>query len=325
MLFYKWIATVFCFFLFNLSFINIFHLNFIEAAERESTIKGTIRISGAWALYPMMIRWGEEFRKVNPQLRLDISAGGAGKGVADVLANLTDIGMVSRNITNEEIKNGAFYLPVVKDAVFPTMNSNNVLSSVILKKGLKKQQLIDLWINGKILTWGEFGGNHSKKRVQVYTRSDSCGAAETWANYLGGKKQEDLKGVGVYGDPGLADAVKKDISGVGFNNLNYAFDSKSGQPISGIMIIPIDVNENGKIDPKEDVGTKQKAIKAVITGAYPSPPARDLYLVARGKFKGPAKEFVKWVMTEGQKYVEEAGYIRLPATQIKKGLKTLEN
>ncbi|MCK4445390.1 MAG: hypothetical protein KAW09_12655, partial [Thermoplasmata archaeon] len=43
-----------------------------------------IRVSGAWALYPMMVRWGEEYRTVNPELRVDVSGGGAGQGMTDV-------------------------------------------------------------------------------------------------------------------------------------------------------------------------------------------------------------------------------------------------
>ena len=98
-----------------------------EANEADGTniLKGTVRVSGAWALYPMMVRWGEEFRKTYPDVRVDISAGGAGKGVADALSGLVDIGMVSREIKEEEIKQGATYVPVVKDAVFPTINSAN--------------------------------------------------------------------------------------------------------------------------------------------------------------------------------------------------------
>ena len=42
----------------------------------------------------------------------------------------------------------------------------------------------------------------SKEKINVYTRSDACGAAEMWAKYMG-KKQEDLKGIGIYGDPGM--------------------------------------------------------------------------------------------------------------------------
>ena len=295
----------------------------ITAADPTQGMKGTVRISGAWALYPMMVKWGEEFRKTYPNMRIDISAGGAGKGIADALAGMVDIGMVSRDIRPEEIKPGTTYVPVVKDAVFPTINSNNPVLKKIAEKGIKKKTFDDLWITGKPLTWGEISGTPTKKAVQVYTRSDSCGAAETWAHYLG-KKQEDLKGVGVYGDPGLAEAVKRDVYGVGYNNLNYAYEAKTGLPIAGIQIIPIDVNENGKIDAAEDLNTKEKAIKAVTSGVYPSPPARDLYLITKENFKEPSKTFVKWILTDGQKYVSEVGYIKITPKQINESLKKLD-
>ena len=272
----------------------------------------------------MMVKWGEEFRKVYPKVKVDISAGGAGKGVADALAGLVNVGMVSREITQEEVKQGAFYVPVVKDAVFPMMNDENpVFQKGLSAKGMKKQTFIDLWIKGKDLTWGEIAGNDSKYKVHVYTRSDSCGAAETWAQYLGGKKQEDLQGIGVYGDPGLAEAVRKDPLGIGYNNLNYAYDFKTGLPPKGLRIVPIDLNENGKVDPEEDLKTKNRAIQAIASGIYPSPPARDLYLLTKENFKGLTKEFIRWILTDGQKYVEEIGYIKLTKTQVNLALKKL--
>ncbi|MBS1233016.1 MAG: ABC-type phosphate transport system, periplasmic component [Nitrospirae bacterium] len=313
------VVYLFCFIL----FVSFLYSSQVMAADPAQNLKGTVRISGAWALYPMMVKWGEEFRKTYPGIRIDISAGGAGKGIADALNGLVDIGMVSRDIRPEEIKPGTTYVPVVKDAVFPTMSMNNPAMKNIAKKGIKKKTFNDLWILGKPLTWGEISGTNTKNSMQVYTRSDSCGAAETWAHYLG-KKQEDLKGVGVYGDPGLAEAVKRDVYGVGYNNLNYAYDAKTGLPVAGIQIIPIDVNENGKIDPNEDLSTKEKAIKAVLSGVYPSPPARDLYLITKERFKEPSKTFVQWILTEGQKYVNEVGYIKIAPKQIAESLKKLE-
>ncbi|MDQ5984364.1 MAG: Protein SphX [Syntrophus sp. SKADARSKE-3] len=305
-----------CFLLVGLAGIN-------EAAAGNQSpalsVQGRIRVSGAWALYPMMVKWAEEFKKVNPKVRIDISAGGAGKGVVDALSGLVDIGMVSREIRQEEARQKAFYIPVVKDAVFPTINQNNPVLAELMKKGLKKKAFVDLWISGRPMTWGELAGVVSPQKVRVYTRSDSCGAAETWAKYLG-KQQEDLGGVAVYGDPGVAEAVRKDVSGIGFNNLNYAYDMKTGRPVPGIQIVPIDANENGKIDPSERLRTKQEAIHAVVSGVYPSPPARDLYLVSKESFKGSAKEFVRWILTSGQKYVEDVGYLRISPVQLKSAL-----
>lgn len=294
-----------------------------SGGNKEEQKKGapvTIRVSGAWALYPMMIRWADEFTKTHPSYRIDIAAGGAGKGVADTLAGLVDIGMVSRDIKNEELQRGAWHVPVVKDAVFPIMNADNPALPELLSRGLTKKKFLALWIEGKAHTWGQLTGGSAGNQVRVYTRSDACGAAETWAKYLADHRQEDLRGVAVYGDPGVTEAVRKDISGIGYNNLNYAYDTKSGLPQKGIRIIPIDINENGRIDSEEDLTTKEKAIRAVSTGIYPSPPVRDLNLVVKGKLSVPVREFISWILKDGQRFVGEVGYIRISEKQIKDAL-----
>lgn len=79
-----------------------------ESPSGEGELKGTITISGAFALYPLMVRWGEEFQKLHPDVKFDISAGGAGKGMTDALNGAVDIGMVSRAIAPEEEQKGAF-------------------------------------------------------------------------------------------------------------------------------------------------------------------------------------------------------------------------
>ncbi len=156
------------------------------------------------------------------------------------------------------------------------------------------------------------GGTEGRYALNVYTRSDACGAAETWAKYLGNYSQEDFEGTAVYGDPGLAEAVRKDSLGIGYNNLNFAYDMESGRQLSGLRVIPIDINDNGRIDADEDFyDDKAKLTAAVATGLYPSPPARDENLVTRGEFKGAPNAFVRWILTDGQEYCSEVGYIAL--------------
>jgi phosphate transport system substrate-binding protein len=293
--------------------------------QSKEKLEGNITISGAFALYPLAVKWAEEFQKVYPGVRIDVSAGGAGKGMMDVLSNMVDIGMVSREIHPEEIKKGAFGIAVTKDAVVPTVNALNPNINDILAKGLKKEVLLNTWITGKIKTWGQALGTKSSATVRVYTRSDACGAAETWAKYFG-KMQEDLIGVGVYGDPGLAEAVAKDPLGIGFNNIAFAYNIRTKLPNEGIKVAPIDLNNNGKIDPEENFYDKMDdIIDAIATDKYPSPPARDLYFVTAGK---PAKkelvEFIKWVLGNGQQYVLETGYINLSKEKLENQLNKIK-
>ena len=291
-----------------------------DSASMSDVSQQTITISGAWALYPMMVRWAEEFHNKYPEVEFDISAGGAGKGMADALAGAVDIGMVSREIFPEEIEKGAFWISVTTDAVFITVNSLNPVLEELRSQGMSQEVLYGIYITGEITTWGQVVGDLDiQDPVHVYTRSDAAGAPATFAEYLG-KKQEDLLGIGVYGDPGVLDAVIKDPYGIGFNNLNYAFDGSTGRAVQGAFIVPLDVNANRQIDPEEWFESKGQAVRAVTEGFYPAPPARDLNLVTLGKPSGRVQEFIEWILTDGQGYVNEVGYISLSGEQLNREL-----
>jgi phosphate transport system substrate-binding protein len=282
-------------------------------ASQDSDLSGTITISGAFALYPMMTRWGEEFQKVHPNVQFDISGGGAGKGMTDALSGAVDIGMVSRAVKPEEEKQGAFAIGVVKDAVFPVVNASNPVLAEIMEKGITQDLLRKIFITGEIKTWGEVVGKlEIRDEIHVYTRSDSAGAADVWAQFLGGKGQADLSGIGVNADPGLLDAVINDPLGIGYNNLGYAFDQSTGKLPSRAIVAPIDANGNGAADGSETISTLAQATDAVASGRYPSPPARVLNLVTKGKPAGLVQTLIIWILTDGQKFVPEAGFVQLP-------------
>jgi phosphate transport system substrate-binding protein len=285
--------------------------------NRKGELKGTISISGAFALYPMTVKWAEEFQKKYPLVKIDISAGGAGKGMTDVLSGMVNLAMFSREVSQSEIDQGAWFLAVTKDAVLPTISSQNPVLDEILKKGFTQEIFKEIFLNENIHTWGEFLEFPDQNKINVYTRSDACGAAEIWGKYLG-KNQESLLGIGVFGDPGIADAVKNDKYGIGFNNVIYAYDINSRKKYAGMEIIPIDLNGNRLIDAEENFyGSLDTIMQAIQTGRYPSPPARDLYLVSKGKPTDPVViAFLDWILSNGQQYVHEGGYVQLPDEKI---------
>lgn len=292
--------------------------------ELRRELKGEIQLSGAFALYPMAVKWAEEFRKIHPKVRIDISAGGAGKGITDALAQVVDLGMVSRDIYPQEIEKGAFPIAVVKDAVVPTVNSNNPLIDNILSVGLKQEAAADLWVNMSARTWGDVLGIPSTIPVHVYTRSDACGAAETFAAWLG-VKQEDLEGTAVFGDPGVTSVVQRDKIGIGFNNIAYAYDINSKKPYRHIAVFPLDLNGNGRIDPEEDFYSTSTELNAAIAeGKYPSPPARNLFLVSKNvPTKPEVLAFLEFILTDGQEYAPEVGYIGLSPELLEEELSKL--
>ncbi|SDC97312.1 PstS family phosphate ABC transporter substrate-binding protein [Williamwhitmania taraxaci] len=293
---------------------------------KPGELSGKVTISGAFALYPLAVQWADEFMKENPAVRIDISAGGAGKGMTDALSGMVDLAMVSREVAKEEVNNGAWKIAVAKDAVLPTVNASNPFLADILSKGISKARLSALYKEGTIKYWGELLGTASVDKINLYTRSDACGAAEMWASFIGGH-QENLLGVGVFGDPGIADAVTNDKFALGYNNLIYAFDLKTRKCYPGIVIPPIDLNGDGKIEPEERFYESLDSIASAIKdGRYPSPPSRNLYFVSKGAPTNPITiAFLKFILTKGQQHIPTAGYIQLNDEKIIEMLKMIDN
>lgn len=289
-----------------------------RTASNGDTLSGKITLSGAFALYPLAVKWAEEFQKLHPNVTVNVSAGGAGKGMTDALSKMVDLGMYSKSVSPEEQAKGAWWMAVAKDAVLPTINANNPVLADLKKKGLTRQKFYDIFISGTIKTWGQAVGSSSKAELNAFTRSDACGAADMWAKYLNNKKQEDLLGLGVNGDPGVADAVRRTPEGIGFNNLGFVYEMSTRKIYAGLDVIPIDLNGNGTIDPDEDFyGSMDLVMKAINDGKYPSPPARDLYFVSGGKPQNKlVQTFLRWILSDGQKFVSEAGYVTIKPEQI---------
>jgi len=285
-------------------------------------LHGAITLSGAWAIYPTAVAWAEAFQKQHPGVKVDVSAGGAGKGVADTIAGLVDIGMVSRDPEPAEIEKGIVAVYILHDAVYPVVSERNPCVKALIKKGVSKRIWNDMYITGAATTWDAVVEGGVKKPLHVYTRSDSCGAAASWAKYFD-KKQEDLKGIGVYGDPGLLDAAKKDPLGIGYSNFSYVF-TREGSVLPGVQVVPIDTNENGVADPDEIYTTREQAIAAIEAGKYPV--TRKNYFFVKGRPQGLVKAFIVFALSEeGTKIVDEVGTsLPLQKAEREKILRSLE-
>ena len=281
-----------------------------KPAARRGDLQGNIAVSGAFALYPLMLRWADAFSQRHPGVTIDVSAGGSGKGITDVLAGQVDLGMVSRELKAPERQRGAVAVAVARDAVVPIINIHHPLYRQLLRRGLTQQMACGIWVSGRVKTWGQVAGMNDHTPVNVYTRSDACGAAETFAAWLK-SHQEDLLGTGVYGDPGIVRQVANDPYGLGMCNISYAFDDQTGRPNDGIALFPIDTNDDGHISKDEQFyDSKQTLIKAIQDGRYPCPPARELYVVSKGRPQNAiVKAFLRFILEEGQQYNVPAGFI----------------
>ena len=309
--------------------VFVFFLALVNTCGCINDQENTIKISGAFALYPMMGTWADEYQRLHPDIKIDLSAGGAGKGMSDALMGIVDIGMVSREIYQAEIDQGVFWVSVAKDAVVATINSENPVVDTLLEQGVTKQQFEGIFLSREIQTWGELvNSTEHDKRIRVYTRSDACGAAQTWAQYLGDYTQDDLTNVAdsaINDDPNLAAAVQGDSTATGYNNINFVYDPMTKEPYAGLLPLPIDLNGNGHLDDNESFyGNRTAMVNAIAQNIYPSPPARALHLVTKNNFTGATKDFVHWILTDGQSLVPESGYVQLSQELMMQQLEYLE-
>lgn len=288
-----------------------------NALEQPAGDPVRISVSGAFAMFPIVTVWAEEYSKLHPNVTFDVQAGGAGKGMTDMLTGAADIAMLSRDARQEELDQGSFLVPVTIDAVVGTINANNPYLAEVQAQGITPEEAKAIWITGEITTWGQLLGTDATEKINVYTRSDSAGAAEMWALFSLGEAQEDLVGTAVNADPGVAEAVRQDPLGLGYNNIGFAYALATGVPLDGLQIIPLDLNGNGQIDPDEDFYAQRDDLTAAIANqVYPFPPARVLYLVTKGEPNPAIADFYRWILTEGQSFVPQAGYVPLTEERI---------
>lgn len=283
-------------------------LTFIfSCSKAEKAEKKVVTLSGAFAIYPTAIAWGEAFQKLNPNVQIEVSAGGAGKGAADCIAGLVDIGMVSRDPDASEIEKGINAIPICHDGVFVIISEKNPFADKIIEKGFTKEILNELYINKKKMTFEEILGisGENKNPANIYTRSDSCGAAATFAKFLGKFKQENLGGIGVNSDPQMINAVLNDANGISYANFSYVF-GKDGKVFPGVKVVPIDVDGNGKIEDNEKISSREEAIQSINNGIYPI--TRKNYFFVKGEPKGATMDYIKFCLSkEGTKILNDCG------------------
>jgi len=295
--------------------------------------KNLIRIDGAYALQPMMIKWTDEYHKLHPNVTFDVQAQGAGTGVNLLLAKQIDLAMVSRSLDPSEIGKGAVYVSVARDAVFATINVNNPVFDEIMRKGVTQAQFRDIFINMTITTWGQLVGTNNTAPIDVYTRSDlGCGAAATWASFMGKNYKQGDIGVkrtsyGRGGDVELAQGIVANSNGIGYNNMAYIYDANGFQYNGVLRPVPIDLNGNRTLDPEENFYENRTLLmNAINNGLLPTPPARVENLAVNGNFTGATRDFVLWILSAdgGQQYVADNGYVALPSDTIENQINYIE-
>lgn len=111
--------------------------------------KGTLTVSGAATLAPLVSDIARRFEKLNPGVKIDVKAVGSGGGLAELRAGAADIGMLSRALLNTE--RDLFAFPIARDGVAFIVHRDNPV------RNLDTRQLTAL-LTGQLANWKALGG-----------------------------------------------------------------------------------------------------------------------------------------------------------------------
>lgn len=295
-----------------------------KSGEDTLNLSGSIRISGSRTLSPMMITWVGEFSRVNKKVNFDVRPKESEIALRELINGKVDIAMVSRVPGINENEKNLWFAAVALDAVVPVISFDNPEIQPLVMHGITKAKLQDLY-SGKIKTWGQLTGRDCKEVVTLYTLPDSSGTTMVWNEFMGGRSA-NVKTTQIFDGTQMVSKVALDRGGIGYCSVRDVYNVGTGMKKSGIYILPLDLNSNSVVDDKEQFYDKyDQVIAALKASQLPSPPARNLYLVTKGKPTNPAvKAFLEWVLTTGQNYEPGNGYISIPVEKAKQSVQSLK-
>jgi len=141
------------------------------AVKTRQEISGNFTITGAFALHPLVQKWADEFVKINPAVKIVVSTGGTGQGIEDLKSGKTQLAMISRPLTDSELQEGIWTIPVAKDGVAAIVNQKNPYIGRILERGLSPDEFLKVFTSDVQLKWGELLDTNAKEKVSVLSLS----------------------------------------------------------------------------------------------------------------------------------------------------------
>lgn len=269
-----------------------------NSQEQHSKIKRTITITGTRFFYPLVEKWAEEFKRENSDIDIVIRFG---------LQN-ADISMTGTPVDKENPDRG-IYSVVSRFAIVPIVNEKNPAWVDLQKHGLSKADFEKIYFRGDQEQFSfKFSGGATHVPIRVYTRG-ACASA-TFSKHFG-KQIDDLANLDtkIADDNVLLQNVLNDSLGVAYNNLGFVYDLQSRTQRPGIKVVPIDLNENGKVDVDENFyDNLDQLIQKLETTHIDLPPVGKMVFIYK-EIKPEVKAFTDWVQTKGQQYNHAFGFL----------------
>ena len=312
----------------------------------------SLQINGAGATFPNPIysKWFDEYNKLKPNVRINYQPIGSGGGIRQITAQTVFFGATDGPMTEEQIlaaPGKILHLPTVLGADVPVYNLPGVSGEIKFSGAL----LADIYL-GKITKWNDpalVKLNPSSKLpatdITVVHRSDGSGTTYIFVDFLAKASPEWKKrvgvatsvnwptGVGGKGNEGVSGLVQQVPGSIGYVELIYALQNKiaygSVQNLAGEFVratVQSVTAAAAGAAAKMPADFRVSITNAEGKGVYPISSFTWLLLYENPKDKAQSKamvDFVKWALSDGQKFAPELGYAPLPAEVVKMELAAL--
>lgn len=257
----------------------------------------------------------KEFQKCHGKIPIEVAFYEWNTPIEILSLERNDLILVS-DAYSSAIPEECYRIKYARDGVVGIINQSNPFCKEILESGLGKQQLTYLLTGVKTDGWQQEPGILEYRPTSVFVCSDGFLPCKLWTEFLG-IDPNDAMGVRKASLQDVIDSIRMEPLSMGFCCQRYAYDLITRKEIEEIKVIPIDGNSNGMLEDKEKFYDHLDALqRAMWSGKYPCHSFLNYYFVAKDNTDNKLQiDFIKWVLTEGQKQLQYEGYILLN-TQI---------
>lgn len=254
-----------------------------------------IENKGSDTIVNLALAWAEKYQTVNPSVRISVTGGGSGTGIAALINNSVDVANASRKIKPKEIENAQangiepFEIVIARDAIAIIVNPDNPVDYLTMEQ-------ISAIYSGEFTNWKEVGGED--RPIVRLSRETNSGTHIYFLEQvlrLGDKNSDLLFSTNTLLLPsseGIIKEVSQNPNAIGYDGLGYVTKE--------VKVIAVAQHEGGKY--------YLPSPETVNSGEYPI--ARDLYMYTNGEPQGPLKEYLEWIRSpEAQKIVADLGFV----------------
>lgn len=251
---------------------------------------------GSDTLVNLALSWAEVYMQLHPGIRISVTGGGSGTGIAALINGTADIANASREMKPEEITaaEAKGIMPVefavARDAIVVVVNPSNPVN------GLTLHQISSIY-TGEITNWREVGGED--RPIVLLSRESNSG---TYVYFLEnvirlGNKKSDLlftpDTLLMPSSEGISTEVRQNPNAVGYDGLGYVTSDQKVLAVAKNSRSPYVVPSSTTVN----------------DGSYPI--ARPLYMYTAGAPTGHIRAYLDWILSVGQTLVSKLGFVPL--------------